>query len=386
MSLTSSSLERSGRGPEGAPPGAGSGPLVPRLRTLALRGLPRMFRPEDGLFAFRVRRVAGTTLVEGTSLRYTAIVLIGLAGEDEDDAASALAGRSRDEVCARLLRELPRVENRGDVALTLWAARAIRHPDRERALQRLLALHPDEGTLPTVELAWALAALCMAGGDGLRERVAARLLASRGRTSGLFPHVVGASPWGLRAHVCSFADQIYPIHALSRYHQVSGHEEALRAAQRCAERLCGLQGPSGQWWWHYDRRTGRLVEGYPVYAVHQDAMAPLGLLALQEAGGGGYSGSVQRGLEWLARAPELGGGSLIDEEAGLTWRKVARREPGKLARGLQALASRVHPALRLPGLDLALPPRAVDYEDRPYHLGWLLHAWPPARAADSGPS
>jgi hypothetical protein len=118
-----------------------------------------------------------------------------------------------------------------------------------------------------------------------------------------------------------------------------------------------------------------LVEAYPVYAVHQDAMAPLGLLALENAGGGTVGESIRRGLDWLERPPELGGGSLIDDAADLIWRKVARREPWKLSRGLQALASRLHPGLRVPGLDVLLPPGEVDYEDRPYHLGWLLHAW-----------
>jgi hypothetical protein len=32
-------------------------------------------------------------------------------------------------------------------------------------------------------------------------------------------------------------------------------------------------------------------------------------------------------------------------------------------------------------LERLLPPCVVDYEDRPYHLGWLLHAWPGERAA-----
>jgi hypothetical protein len=52
-----------------------------------------------------------------------------------------------------------------------------------------------------------------------------------------------------------------------------------------------------------------------------------------------------------------------------------------LSRYLQAGASRLSPALRVPGLDLLFPPRAIDYEDRPYHLGWVLYAWPEARVA-----
>jgi hypothetical protein len=117
-----------------------------------------------------------------------------------------------------------------------------------------------------------------------------------------------------------------------------------------------------------------VIERYPVYAVHQDAMAPMALSLLQAAGGGDFSEPVARGLRWLAAAPELGQASLIDDGAGLIWRKVARREPLKLARVLQAALSRARPGLRAPGLDWALPPTRVDHEDRPYHLGWLLHA------------
>jgi hypothetical protein len=82
-------------------------------------------------------------------------------------------------------------------------------------------------------------------------------------------------------------------------------------------------------------------------------------------------------------APEIGG-SLIDRTAGVIWRKVARREPGKLTRGLQAAASRLHPAARLLGMDRLFPPTVIDWESRPYHLGWLLYAWPKGRTLGTG--
>ena len=61
-------------------------------------------------------------------------------------------------------------------------------------------------------------------------------------------------------------------------------------------------------------------------------------------------------------------------------RKVARREPGNLVRGLQAGASYLHPGLRVPATDLVFPPVAIDYECRPYEMGWILHTWPAGRA------
>jgi hypothetical protein len=138
--------------------------------------------------------------------------------------------------------------------------------------------------------------------------------------------------------------------------------------------MCRLQGADGQWWWHYDARTGRIVEKYPVYSVHQDAMGPMALFALENAGGPGHDEAVERSLHWLFEPTEINE-SLVDARVELIWRKVARREPNKLSRTAQALASRVHSALRVPGVDAIFPPESVDFESRPYHMAWLLHAW-----------
>lgn len=373
MSLTSSSVSN-------ARPVVG---LVTNLRNLAIQGLTRMYRPEEGLFAFRIRRRGEALVLEGSSRRYTAIALIGLAGEAEAVQVSILAGTGVRAACARLVSELDAIENLGDVALVLWAASAAGYPERRGVAERLLALQPDEAAHPTVEVAWALAALC-ADPDvpvgPLRNRLARRLIASFESRSGMFPHDLGGRAGGLRGHISCFADLVYPIHALARYAEVFGDGEARDVALRGADALCARQGPDGQWWWHYDRRTGDIVERYPVYAIHQDAMAPMALLALERTAGIDLQPPIAKGLAWLAHARELGGGSLIDQSAGLIWRKVARREPRKLSRYAQAAASRLHPAFRAPGLGTLFPPCAVDHEDRPYHLGWLLHAWPAGRA------
>ena len=74
--------------------------------------------------------------------------------------------------------------------------------------------------------------------------------------------------------------------------------------------------------------------------------------------------------------------SLIDTERNVIWRRIGRHEPGRLARGLLAIASRLHPTIPLPAVDVAFPPNSVDYESRPYHMGWVLHAWPANRASE----
>jgi hypothetical protein len=343
-----------------------------------------MYRPDEGLFAFRILRSGKELILEGVSPRYTAIALIGLAGENEAAQRSVLGGRTAQEACTRLLGEPRRRENLGDVALTLWAASAAGCAVHQPVVEQLLALRPADASHPTVEIAWTLAALCAdlsAAVGPLRQRVADRLIGAYRRGAGMFPHHLGGGKLGFRDHVCCFADLVYPVHALARYAEVFGDAEARDVALSCARQICARQGPDGQWWWHYDRRTGEVIERYPVYAVHQDAMAPMALLALESAAGIDLRSSIDMGLAWLAQAPELSGDSLVDEGADLIWRKVARREPAKLVRYLQAAASRLDPALRIPGLDRVFPPGVIDYEDRPYHLGWLLHAWPTKRAA-----
>jgi hypothetical protein len=341
-----------------------------------------MYDAATGRFVFRVRRTPSGVVREGLSDRYAAITLLGLATEPPEAARAVLHGGEAGDAWRAVAGRVASSHNLGDVALTLWAGAALGEGGREALLARLIELQPAETVRPTVEVAWALSALTVdadAPAGDLRDRLARRLLESQGVASAAFPHVLGART-GLRGHVCCFADLVYPIQALSLRAAHAGDADAAAAATRACELIVRRQGRAGQWWWHYDVRSGDVIEGYPVYAVHQDAMAPMALLAAEKATGHDYSEAIQLGLAWLARSPELEGRSLIDEEAGLIWRKVARREPGKLTRSLQAAASRIHPALRVAAVDRLFPPGAIDYEDRPYHLGWVLHAFPAAPA------
>ncbi len=171
--------------------------LIGQLRSLAVRGLARMYRANEQCFVFRVRRSGAGVVSEGLSRRYTAIVLIGLASDR--DREMVLSWHCRQDVCARLVRETRHAQNLGDVALTLWAATALGHPDRRAAWEHLGSLRPAERPYPVVELSWALAALCLeeaAPHAQLRDRLARRLIAAFEARSGIFPHVVGASTRG----------------------------------------------------------------------------------------------------------------------------------------------------------------------------------------------
>ena len=350
-------------------------PLLQRLSAIGASALPAMFSAAAQRYAFTVRREGSTLVPAGLSDRYTAITLIGLAADGLDRWSLPYDPRA---MAQALVTDLSKNTNLGDAALIAWAARAI-GIDTSGTWQQVQHLFEARAAHPTVEVAWALAAATMdsrAAGD-LPTRLAARLLTAWNPTGNLFAHTAGGQT--SRSHIACFADQVYPIFALARYAAAHNDLAALDAAAGCGRRICELQGRAGQWYWHYDPRTGNVVEGYPVYAIHQDAMGPMALRALNDAGGGDFDAFIDNGLRWLESAPELGGASLIDEHAGMVWRKVARREPMKVSRFVQAACSRVHSGLRAPGLDVLFPPVAIDYEDRPYHWGWFLYAWAPAQ-------
>ncbi|MFI0356757.1 hypothetical protein [Actinomadura sp. 9N407] len=384
--------------------------VIEELIGQALRGLPRMRSARDGddpfVFTMRGEHGGRSAVPAGQSLRYAAIVALGARLLPEDEQRAALAGQTAAELTGLLLSRLKdtgasAVTSLGDVALVCWAAAETGHDGLPQALERLAgADRPGRGPVYTVDAAWVVSALAAARAAGALDSPAGGSSGgSAGRQAGgpadtaghlgrarrrlldglngrpLYTHAVGGR--GLvpryRAHVGCFADQVYPIQALARL----GDDESLASAGTVAGAICAAQGPAGQWWWHYDARTGGVVEGYPVYSVHQHAMAPMALLDLAEAGGADHLGAIARGVGWLAGPPETDV-PLMPGDPVMTWRKVARNDPRKAVRGARAATTVLRPVRnpkRTAALERVFPPGAVDRECRPYELGWLLYSW-----------
>jgi len=359
-----------------------SAALVERLLRMSVRALPQA--RVAGEFAFTLaaaRRPDGGWQVHptGRSPRYGAIAALGLMRLPEQDQRVVLGGERCHDFVGRLAKRLEWMTNRSDVALLCWAAVEADHGELPHALERLAELDRQDDPVAVVAAALVVTALvAVRRSADVEQHLAAardRLLAAR---RAVYPHMVrGTTSW-YRSHVGSFADQVYPVQALARLHGSADDPEALAAAESVAAAMCRAQGEAGQWWWHYDSRTGGVIEGYPVYSVHQHAMAPMALQDLADAGGQDRLEAICRGLRWLARPPETSEDLILDEPP-VVWRKVARRDRRKVVRGLRAASTRLRPGMRLPALDRVFQPGPVDHECRPYELGWLLLAWlPPA--------
>jgi hypothetical protein len=350
------------------------------LVSLAIRGLPQLLLGDTAVHTGRgILTSSGVKIrIEGEDARYAAIVALGASCLDENTQRSVLGGKTAAAYALKIADLAEWTNEPGAVALAAWAAAEVANMDATRLLERLATLLKAGQPVETVVCAWALtAAIAQIRHACAREicDVAARRLKAAQGFTGLFPHMLPAGAAGsFRSHVGCFADQVYPIQALSRLASATGDQAALAAADRCAAHICELQGKAGQWWWHYDVRHGSVVEGYPVYSVHQHAMAPMALFDLWEAGGADHSDAIMRGLSWLDQHPEAHA-NLISEQHNVIWRKIGRREPAKMARKISAVTTSLAPGFKLPGLDRIFPPERIDYECRPYELGWLLYAW-----------
>jgi len=362
---------------------------VQRFVALALRGLVPMFDEQKQLFCHSLKKTERGMIQQGLSPRYTMMTLMGLHRVEEAGGASPVEIKP---ALQALLANLDWVKDIGDLGVLLWTC-ALIAPERLSELEARIDLETALVRFPsakrgvTMELAWFLTGLsnwALACPEkqprlrGLAFQTFALLKKNRGE-QGFFGHLArsGSVSGMARGRIGSFPDQVYPIYAMTRLFQAYQEESALQLALQCGRGLCEAQGSLGQWWWHYDCLRGRVLEGYPVFSVHQHAMGPMTLLALGEAAQCDFTPWIYRGLDWINAANELGF-NMEDDEAQVIWR-CQYRPASPIKTYLKA-------ALNLGSA--ATPYEAkkdlkVLFECRPYELGWLLYAFAARSGRDS---
>jgi hypothetical protein len=347
---------------------------IAHLVELAMKGLEPMYDSEKRLFCHRLVKTPTGMVREGISQRYTIMTLLGFL------RAESAGLRSFVDIEAgvdRLLKDTAWVDNIGDLGLMFWlsAATSSKHLVRCKStfdLSTALKRFPDAQKALTMELSWFLTGASLANEvepskqfEAIANETYNMICANQG-PYGLFGHMGTRQSLSgrFRGRVGSFADQVYPTIAMAHFSRIFGHKEAQQNALRCGRAICDRQGPLGQWWWHYDAGSGRVAEHYPVYSVHQHAMGPMALLALQDTFGSDFSGFIQKGVNWIHGANELER-DLEDKHAALVWRCIRPSKAAAYAARFRALTSNEPPQL----------PLHVLYECRPYELGWLLYAF-----------
>jgi hypothetical protein len=352
---------------------------IPTLNDLALRSLVALFDEKEKLFCRCVTLMEDGFYREGTSRKRTIIALLGLHRLAESGGPLPLDVASIREV---VLRNTNWVRSVGDLGLLTWfTAECV--PEKLGILfngldfEKMLDSYSDGGQASTKGLAWLLAGIaharlaCPGTLPDLTDVAvkAYHLLQDNQSEGGIFGHAT--SPRFLQRtfwnRFGTFADQIYAVYALTIFARAFQIEEPLGSALGCANAVRALQGEMGQWWFLYDKRACRVVNRYPVFSLHQDGIAPVGLLALQEATGQSFHGSIYKGLSWAAGVNEIGD-DLRNLDRGLIWDSIEPRR--RIANYWEAALSFMNIS-REPQVESL----RIRHEARPDHFGWLLYAF-----------
>ena len=338
----------------------------------AALGLLQMFDKNTGMFCHAMKKTADGMVQEGISPRYTAMTVMGLRRLEERGTASPIDTKP---IIEALLTKTEWAANIGDLGLLFWFAAQVA-PSRLEELEGRIKIEDAltrfedarEGT--TMHLAWFLTGISfyaqVAGKSNRLHDLAAqtfeRIAKNQGK-NGFFSHVAVARNLkaSVRGWMGSFADQVYPIYGLTQFYNAFGDRMALESARQCGMAICEAQGPLGQWWWHYDSRSGTVFEKYPVFSVHQHGMAPMALLPLSKALGQSFDQWIYKGLEWIDRRNELSV-NMEDSSANVIWRCIRQSRLQRVCGAVFGGRNSDQPK----GL-------SVLHECRPYELGWLLY-------------
>ncbi|MGA9521442.1 MAG: hypothetical protein WBV82_08260 [Myxococcaceae bacterium] len=351
-----------------------------RYRPLCITGLMKALDPATRLYDRQLRSGRWESTIGTEDLTSTCICLIGVHRSGLDPSNIQLdPRRTLDAAVSRArARRYP-----GGLGLLVWANAVWDGPEMEGLIRKTgLSLGTDgygfASRLTTMESAWLLSGLLHEHRRRptritreITEGVLRDLMERKSEGAGVMPHArrTGTPRHRMRAHIANFADQIYSIQALSFAALVLSQSRAADAARELGRRIVELQGPLGQWWWHYDSRGGAVSDRFPVYSVHQHAMAPMALMALEAAGGGAFGEAIDASHEWLTHN-ELAV-SMVDENAETIWRDVERD-----ANPVSRTVSHAQELLGLHGRGEREWQSALvlNRETRPYEWAWCLYA------------
>lgn len=348
---------------------------INKLIDFSCDALKPMLR-NDNLFCYE--RVQNGT-IRGSSLRYTLISLIGICKAKSNGYSINIDTQS---IYSTLLRHIDDLEiTIGDIGLFLWLDANIGEHNDDlliNKLNRLLSQHPSRfRRLIGMEIGWIIIGLCYKISQNKSGHIFENLLneAKKGLLEAYIADNYIVRHDGLnslRSRYPNFATQIYNLMALAVYSKLFNNNEMKALAEKCGNKILSLQLNNGGWPWLFDIKTGRVIERYEIYSVHQDAMAPMAFMELFElTGNPKYVLGVLKGLDWIYGNNELNE-LMIDEESMIIYRSIRKKRPyDRFSIALNIALSNIIKSsdyFREQFLE-------INATCRPYHLGWILEAW-----------
>ena len=176
--------------------------------------------------------------------------------------------------------------------------------------------------------------------------------------------------FGPRRRFASFASQTYLTLACYAYGELAGDTRAIEIANTCTRKIIARQGPNGEWPWFFDATSGRVVDFYEIYSVHQCGMAPAFLEHAERHGVAEARSAIIKGFNWVLGQNQLKIPMLVTN-LHMTIRSQVRKgelhtKMWRVLRPFQnSFLGREAALIDPDGLELRR-------ECRSYELGWIL--------------
>jgi hypothetical protein len=345
--------------------------LLPKVYVL----LDHLYDADTGLFPYStsVENGAYTNIFgDDRVLPYTLIALLGMS------AFAAAEGDRLGHVNAKLdvfqRRQLHRVRNIG--VLGLWTLLSV-ETGRDRWAQEAVSnmahriARVDPRTLNMQELAWVLWGLVAAARSGIAAAQGSSREVVRVMTSDFLERRSFLPHHSLRRYrkdVVSFGSIAYFLRAVHEFAKLTDDEHAEQTFSNVLERVLALQGPAGEWPWLTSARSGRAIDVYPIFRVHQDSMSMLFLLpARRSSSAETVSAAIAQSYAWILGNNEISQPMGMDHPF-ILFRSIERAEHAPRIR--RYIRSRFHSDASFGSGRVR-----INKECRSYELGWILYAW-----------
>jgi hypothetical protein len=354
---------------------------MPSIRTplieFALRGLERCYMANSGLWshAYRLDGVGEPNVsVPQSDVFYSLNVLLGCARVAD---TAVIMGRDRRQLYVDACRRLNANARVYAWGMALWAGAElgcdVPAETLKGARDLLGRMDGDSERWRAQDLGLMLSGVVARAKIDAAWTPAARKLASlildrlRGPRDLFFDALSGT-----RREFASFASQVYAVLGLYHYGEWRRDEAALGAADACVRKLLTLQGARGEWPWFYHAPTGRVVDFYEIYSVHQHGMGPAILHHAVARNIPGARAALVKGFGWIFGANEMGR-TMLRPELQLIHRSQRRagwrgdRRARIVRASLNAALGRSDHLENQGGKGLEL-----TQEVRSYEIGWIL--------------
>jgi len=344
------------------------------LAVYALKGLNNAWMPEQRCWshAFRPQIASPNISVPSSDVYYSLNVLLGLSRlPDKGKCVTNETEEIFNGLCHRMLSLPVRVYAYG---MALWAAAELGFELSGPVIDKIDSLLRNEKSWSrwrAQDVGLLISGLSNMAVHSKRwekpteslKKYSDRYLSSA--KSGLFYD----SATSLRRQFSTFATHVYMMLANFHYGESFGHDPSIRRALECVDALSRVQGAHGEWPWFYHTPSGRVMDMYPVYSVHQDGMAPAYLhYAILHAHSTARN-QIIKGFEWVFGENEMGV-SMLSPDYGIIHRSQMRNEYlGRYKRAFRAIAKWIS---RAKAMSVGAGKLKINMECRSYHLGWIL--------------